>query len=101
MKKKLKKSYFLTYFISTFFSTFFCFQCWVLIKEMNYKLVDHDHLDSVVHCKTEKRKPKKRLTKIRVRDYLAKQYPLLEREFKKKRNERRKKNNGKVVLGIE
>ena len=40
---------------------------------------------------------KKTLTKIRVRDYLAKQYPLFnylhskERKFRKKRNERKTK----------
>ena len=28
-------------------------------KEMKYKLVVHDHLDSVVHCKTVKRKREK------------------------------------------
>ena len=32
---------------------------WVLNKEMKYKLVVHDHLDSVVHCKAVKRNNKK------------------------------------------
>ena len=32
---------------------------WVLNKEMKYKLVVHDHLDSVVHCKTVKRNNRK------------------------------------------
>ena len=34
---------------------------WVLNKEMKYKLVVHDHLDSVVHCKTVKRKKKREM----------------------------------------
>ena len=34
-------------------------QCWVLNKEMEYKLVLHDHLNSVVHCKTVKRNNRK------------------------------------------
>ena len=29
-------------------------------KEMKYKLVVHDHLDSVVHCKKEQQKRRER-----------------------------------------